>query len=77
MCRSSYEYTRHYTHTFINLTTMTKKEIKKVMNSILNKNKYVILTDDISKIKIDNVILDSYFDEPKTRRNKPLSLFKK
>ena len=37
----------------------------------------VILTDDISKIKIDKVILDSYFDEPKTRLNKLLSLFKK
>ena len=57
---------------------MTKKERKQIVNSIINKNIHcIILTDDISKIKIDNVILDSYFDEPKTRRNKPLSLFKK
>ena len=56
---------------------MTKKEIKKVMNSINIENKYVILTDDISKIKIDNVILYSYVYEPKTRLNKLLSLFKK
>ena len=76
-CNSPYEYRRHYTNTFINLTTMTKKEIKKVMNSINIENKYVILTDDISKIKIDNVILYSYVYEPKTRLNKLLSLFKK
>lgn len=76
-CESPYKYTEDYRNIFINLTNMTKKEIKKVMNSINIKNKYVILTDDISKIKIDNVILDSDVYEPKTRLNKLLSLFKK
>ena len=79
-CESPSNCEGYYTHTFINITTMSKKEIKTVMNSIINTDKYiyfVILTDDISKIKIDNVILDSYFDEPKTRLNKLLSLFKK
>ena len=68
------------TNAFINLTTMSKKEIKTVMNSIINTDKYirfVILADDISKIKTDKVILDSYFDESKTKVNKLLSLFKK
>ena len=79
-CESPSKFNSCYTNTFINITTMSKKEIKTVMNSIINTDKYiyfVILTDDISKIKIDNVILDSYFDEPKTRLNKLLSLFKK
>ena len=79
-CESPSNCEGYYTHAFINITTMSKKEIKTVMNSIINTDKYiyfVILTDDISKIKIDNVILDSYFDEPKTRLNKLLSLFKK
>lgn len=81
VCESPYKYTEDYTNTFINLTTMTKKEIKKVMKSIKNTNKYVILIDDFSKIKskikMDNVILDSYFYEPKIIVNKPLSLLKK
>ena len=79
-CESPSNCEGYYTRAFINITTMSKKEIKTVMNSIINTDKYiyfVILTDDISKIKIDNVILDSYFDEPKTRLNKLLSLFKK
>ena len=79
-CESPSNCEGYYTHAFINITTMSKKEIKTVMNSIINTDKYiyfVILTDDISKIKIDKVILDSYFDEPKTRLNKLLSLFKK
>ena len=79
-CESPSNCEGYYTNAFINITTMSKKEIKTVMNSIINTDKYiyfVILTDDISKIKIDNVILDSYFDEPKTRLNKLLSLFKK
>ena len=79
-CESPSNCEGYYTNTFINITTMSKKEIKTVMNSIINTDKYiyfVILTDDISKIKIDKVILDSYFDEPKTRLNKLLSLFKK
>lgn len=79
-CESPFEYTSFSINTFINLTTMTKKEIKKVMKSMMSRNKYtfyVILTDDISKIKTDNVILDSYFDEQKTRTNTFLSLFKK
>ncbi len=79
-CESPSNCEGYYTNAFINLTTMSKKEIKTVMNSIINTDKYirfVILTDDISKIKIDKVILDSYFDEPKTRLNKLLSLFKK
>ena len=79
-CESPSNCEGYYTNTFINITTMSKKEIKTVMNSIINTDKYiyfVILTDDISKIKIDNVILDSYFDEPKTILNKLLSLFKK
>ena len=79
-CESPSNCEGYYTHAFINITTMSKKEIKTVMNSIINTDKYIyfiILTDDISKIKIDNVILDSYFDEPKTRLNKLLSLFKK
>ena len=79
-CESPSNCEGYYTRAFINITTMSKKEIKTVMNSIINTDKYiyfVILTDDISKIKIDNVILYSYFDEPKTRLNKLLSLFKK
>ena len=79
-CESPSNCEGYYTRAFINITTMSKKEIKTVMNSIINTDKYiyfVILTDDISKIKIDKVILDSYFDEPKTRLNKLLSLFKK
>ena len=79
-CESPSNCEGYYTNAFINITTMSKKEIKTVMNSIINTDKYiyfVILTDDISKIKIDNVILDSYFDEPKTILNKLLSLFKK
>ena len=79
-CESPSNCEGYYTNAFINITTMSKKEIKTVMNSIINTDKYiyfVILTDDISKIKIDKVILDSYFDEPKTRLNKLLSLFKK
>ena len=79
-CESPSNCEGYYTHAFINITTMSKKEIKTVMNSIINTDKYiyfVILTDDISKIKIEKVILDSYFDEPKTRLNKLLSLFKK
>ena len=79
-CESPSNCEGYYTRAFINITTMSKKEIKTVMNSIINTDKYiyfVILTDDISKIKIEKVILDSYFDEPKTRLNKLLSLFKK
>ena len=79
-CESPSNCEGYYTRAFINITTMSKKEIKTVMNSIINTDKYIyfiILTDDISKIKIDKVILDSYFDEPKTRLNKLLSLFKK
>ena len=79
-CESPSNCEGYYTNAFINITTMSKKEIKTVMNSIINTDKYiyfVILTDDISKIKIDKVILDSYFDEPKTGLNKLLSLFKK
>lgn len=76
-CESPSNCEGYYTNAFINLTTMSKKEIKTVMNSIINIDKYirfVILTDDISKIKTDKVILDSYFDEPKTRLNKLLSI---
>ena len=79
-CESPSNCEGYYTNAFINLTTMSKKEIKTVMNSIINTDKYiyfVILTDDISKIKIDKIILDSYFDEQKTKLNKHLNHFKK